>query len=309
MAASLARRALARARSWLIDETWSVGIVDRPIASFLDRPTLADARWLTPPPGGYVADPFGLPDGDTILVERFDHATNVGTLEAIGPDGAARDAQPFDPPLTGHASFPYLAGIDGTVFCLPENVATGRLELWRREPDGRFRPAVTIATDLPAVDAALFRWNGRWWIAFTDLRIGAHDNLCLLHAESPYGPWRRHDRNPVKRDIASSRSAGTPFVHAGCLYRPAQDCAAAYGAAVVINRVEELGPSRFCETPVARIAPDPASPYPDGAHTLTAWGRRTLVDAKRHGFVPAAFRRRALGRLPGLTIQPKESPA
>jgi hypothetical protein len=312
MASNLLRRARSRVRSWLVDETWTVGIVDRPIASFLLRPTLADARWLPPPRGGYLADPFGLPDQDTILVERFDHAGNLGRLVAITPDGALRDPQPFDRPLRGHASFPFLAAIDGTVFCLPENAAGGRLDLWRRDPEGRFRPVATVADDLPAADAALFPWNGRWWIAFTDLRLGAHDNLCLLHAETPGGPWRPHRHHPIKRALGSSRSGGTPFVHAGELYRPAQDCGSTYGAAIVINRVLELSPDRFAEEPVARIAPDPSSPYPDGAHTLSAWGERTLVDAKRHGFVPAAFRRRVLGRLgrlPDLTTKTQESPA
>ena len=121
--------------------------------------------------------------------------------------------------------------------------------------------------------------------------------MCLLHAEALEGPWRPHAGNPVKRDIGSSRPAGTPFVHEGRLYRPAQDCTGCYGAAIVVNRVRALDPERFAEEPVARIAPDRASPFPHGAHTLVAWGERTLVDAKRHGFVGAAFRRRALARL------------
>jgi hypothetical protein len=297
-AIATARRLFTRTRSWLVDETWAVGLVDRPIASFLERPSLADARWLAPPRGGYQADPFGLPDGETILVERFDHATNLGRLEAIGRDGALRDPQPFDPPIAGHASFPFLAtGEDGALFCLPETAAAGRLDLWRQGPDGRFRPFVPVAADLLAADPTLFRWDGRWWIAFADARLGAADTLCLLHAEALEGPWRPHAGNPVKRDIGSSRPAGTPFVHEGRLYRPAQDCTGCYGAAIVINRVRTLDPERFAEEPVARIAPDRASPFPHGAHTLVAWGERTLVDAKRHGFVGAAFRRRALARL------------
>jgi hypothetical protein len=56
---------------------------------------------------------------------------------------------------------------------------------------------------------------------------------------------------------------------------------------------------------VSRLAPGPGWPYPDGLHTLTAWGSRTLIDAKRHGFVPAAFRRRLAARLPrGLVRRP-----
>lgn len=313
LAAAPMRRAADRLRSWLVDETWTVGVVERPITSFLDRPTLADARWLAPPRDGYLADPFGLSDGKTLLVERFDHAENIGRIEAVSLDGARRDPQPFEPPLAGHASFPFLAAIDGALFCLPENAAAGRLELWRRNPDGRFRRFATVAADIAAADPALFRWDGRWWIAFTDARLGAHDNLCLLHAEDLRGPWRPHAGNPVKRGLGSSRSAGTPFVHQGQLYRPAQDCTGGYGAAITINRVRRLDRDGFDEEPAARVAPDPASPFRHGAHTLTAWGERTLVDAKRHGFVPAAFRRRVLRRLgvrpPAGITQARELPA
>ena len=294
--------ARARLRSWLIDETWAVGIVDRPIASFIDRPTLADARWLPVPPGGYMADPFGLPEGDAILVERFDHMSAVGRLAIIAAeDGAERMADPLRPTPRGHASFPSLVSGEGALWCLPETVADGRLVLWRRRADGRFRPCTVIAEGLAAVDPVLFPWEGRWWIAFTDGRAGSHDNLHLLYAERPQGPWLPHAGNPVRRgDPGASRSAGTPFPHEGRLYRPAQDCTTRYGAAVVLNCVLRLDPDGFTEATAARIAPNRRSPFPHGTHTLSAWGRRTLVDAKREGFVPAAFRRRVALRLQAL---------
>ena len=63
----------------------------------------------------------------------------------------------------------------------------------------------------------------------TDLHIWWSDDL--------FGQWRPHAANPVKIDARSARPAGTPFVHAGTLYRPAQDCSHTYGGAVAICRV------------------------------------------------------------------------
>ena len=105
--------------------------------------------------------------------------------------------------------------------------------------------------------------------------------LRLWHAPDLLGPWEPHPGNPLKADVRSSRPAGTPFVHAGETYRPAQDSAAGYGSAVVLNRVTRLTTTQYAEEPVARFAPPPGSPYPHGAHTLAAAGEVTAVDGKR----------------------------
>jgi hypothetical protein len=101
----------------------------------------------------------------------------------------------------------------------------------------------------------------------------------------------------VKLDIRSSRPAGTPFEHDGRLFRPAQDCAGSYGAAIVINEVTSLTPDRFSERPVARLTPEPRGPLPDGLHTLSAAGPRTLVDGKRLVWRPGRALRRGARRL------------
>jgi hypothetical protein len=62
---------------------------------------------------------------------------------------------------------------------------------------------------------------------------------------------------------------------------PPPDGSRGYGEAVVINRIDVLTPEAYVETPVARIAPDPAGPYPHGLHTISAAGEWTLIDGKR----------------------------
>ena len=101
--------------------------------------------------------------------------------------------------------------------------------------------------------------------------------------------------SPVKADLRGSRPAGPLFVADGQLIRPAQDCTTTYGAAVILQRVLRLTPTEFVEEPVARLAPDPRGPLPDGLHTLTAAGPVTLVDGKRHFW----RRKRLLDQLPG----------
>jgi hypothetical protein len=56
----------------------------------------------------------------------------------------------------------------------------------------------------------------------------------------------------------------------------------------VINEIIALSPSAFEEKTVAAVEPDKQGPYPDGLHTLSAFGDMTLVDGKREQFILSA---------------------
>jgi hypothetical protein len=101
----------------------------------------------------------------------------------------------------------------------------------------------------------------------------------------------------VKTDVRNSRPGGTPFVHEGRLYRPAQDCSVRYGWRLVINEIVELSASDFREVPVRVIGPLEASPYPHGFHTLSACGPFTLVDAKWAGLNGKLLRSRVVSKV------------
>jgi hypothetical protein len=50
-----------------------------------------------------------------------------------------------------------------------------------------------------------------------------------------------------------------------------------------------LTPRLFSERAVGTVRPRPGSPYPDGLHTLSSVGRRTLIDGNNLGFVREVF--------------------
>jgi hypothetical protein len=95
------------------------------------------------------------------------------------------------------------------------------------------------------------------------------------------GAWLHACADELKELPQVELVAWMAFEVEGRLFRPAQDCSRRYGEAVVINRVDVLTPEAYFETPVARIAPDPAGPYPHGLHTVSAAGEWTLIDGKR----------------------------
>jgi len=289
------RSQLRRMRSQWLSESWMIGVVDAPIERVFDSTFAERIRWL----GGrdaarYRADPFGLPgDYRLLYCETYDYRDGVGRLEMLrlDADGTIAQAYPAGPQRPGHVSYPYVFEHDGRVYAIPETAERRCCELYEIDAHGQWRFVAVLLDDVAVADASLFVWEGRFWLAYTDLSWGAFDNLCLSYADQLRGPWRRHARHPVKLDHRSSRPAGTPFFHDGALYRPAQDCGSGYGEAVALNRVRLCTPQRYREDVVGQCRPDPRGRNPHGLHTVSAWGGRTLVDGKRY-----VFNLRELGR-------------
>jgi hypothetical protein len=300
----------ARQRSRWLSEHWRIGIIEAPIWSLLGSGPLPPIRWVTPREhAGYWADPFGLPgDPNHLFCERFDERSGVGRIERLELRGdepvSLGPVEVFDADgrasvLAGgsHASFPHVFEIDGELFVIAETSAARECVLYRVDAWSRWHSPVTLLRNVAAVDPAIVRWQGRFWLAFGDEDIGMHDNLCLFHAERIEGPWQRHAVRPVKQSREGSRMAGGFFEHEGVLYRPGQDCRNDYGAAIVLHRVDELSLSTYRETPIRIIGPDTDGPLPAGLHTLSSWGDRTLVDGKRMSVNPIAIARKIASRL------------
>jgi hypothetical protein len=290
---------------------WNIGVVQQPIHRFLESNFHPQVSYLqSDKQSEFLADPFGAAHRGklTILCENLDYRTYKGAIASIeleaATGGEGERIQPtvvLDFPV--HVSYPYLLEYQGDFYCIPETARLGEVSLYRAAPfPHRWTRVATLIAGVAALDSTVFQHAGRWWLTCTDKDQGAHSKLFLWHAPALLGPWEPHAANPVKVDVRSARPAGTPFVHQGQLYRPAQDCSRTYGGAIVIQRVIRLTPREFSEEPVAIVTPDRTGPYPHGIHTVSAAGDLTLVDGKRLVFKAAACRRalkRELGRMIG----------
>lgn len=292
---------LERQKARLLSEYWRVGVINAPIYTLLNSSPMPPVRWLTQATAkGYWADPFGLPgEPDRLVCEFFNEHIGVGSLEMLHLDAADHVCQRVRLPVRPgeHVSFPNVFEINGRRLGVAETIASRQCLLYEVDAAGYWQPLFALLQDVAAADPALFAWEGRFWLAYTNVDMGSFDNLCLAYADQLEGPWLLHANNPVKVDIAGARMAGGVFQHNGSLYRPAQDCLQTYGAAVVIHRITELTPLRFSEIFVRTLMPDSQGPCPHGLHTLNAWGDRTLVDGKRHDINPIALWRNLCHRL------------
>jgi hypothetical protein len=273
----------ARRQKWFCYDIWNIGVVNKDIDEICRNGQLADVVWA-PRQGKYefIADPFVLKNASelTVLVEQFEYVRSckgkiVRCRLAPGTGQYQLDGV-LD--LECHLSYPYTF-CDGDVqYCVPENYEARRCDLYRIRDSGDLEFTRTLIEGAPVTDATVFLEGGLWWLFCT--HPGSAE-LYVYHAETLQGEWTAHALNPVKRDVSSSRPAGTPYRRRGGLYRPAQDCSTTYGGAVAINRILELAPDRFREEVVYRIGPERPGEYPDGFHTLNVLDGACVVDGKR----------------------------
>ena len=277
---------------------WSVGIGNFPVSRLLEDEA-PDFEWA-PDAGAsrYLADPFLDPTGESsvVLVEDYDHTTHRGVISAVDMGGDRVPRMVLD---TGvHASYPFLFHHENSVYCVPETYQADEVRVYRTSnfPED-WELASTMLEGRQALDPTLFLHDGFWWLFCTFEGKHSNTKLHAFYSDNPFGPWTPHLLNPVKTDVTSSRPGGTPFMHNGELYRPAQDSSESYGGALAINRVDDLTPEKFSETTVRRVGPLKGGPYRSGIHTVSGNNQITIVDGRRDRFVMSSFRRELAGRL------------
>ena len=293
------RRGRSLLRDLFVHEQWNVGLIRAPIHAVLSGMRLKIEWFDRPRRHEFLADPFGvMRDGKlTVLCEYLDQRNPRGVIVASDERGSAASRAPVQigPDVPVHLSYPYLLEVDGKLLCVPETHEAREVALYELvEFPNRWRKVVTLLRDRPLVDATPFFFGGLWWLAASEVASkGKTSELHLWWAVELEGPWTAHAQNPVKVDVRSARPGGTPFVHEGVLYRPAQDCSITYGRRIVVNRVLELTPEQFREETASAFEPDKTGPFPAGLHTLSAVGDYTLIDGKKFLFVPQEFWRTA----------------
>lgn len=231
----------------------------------------------------YFADPFILmQDGMAhVFCEEFPHTTGKGIIShfTLDQQGGASPVRPvLECPY--HLSYPQVFAFGEAIYMLPETAANRRLEIYRarRFPDDWVLEKVLI-DPIDAGDATFIVHAGRCWLFCTTRQPhgSSWDQLAIFHAPHPLGPWTAHQNNPVILDASCARPGGAMWVKDGMLHRVAQDCAADYGGALQLLRVEQLDDICFRQTRVAHITP-PCSSRWKGLHTLNAAGGFEIID-------------------------------
>jgi len=276
--------------TFLQAEEWNIGVVNRPIEDFLRperlRGVSVDTATL-PNSNTFYADCFGRieSDGAKIYFEAYDYRTNRGNISKLSYPWRASETPELVMDFPYHLSYPYLIGN----YCLPESAAVNMIALY---PLGEnpLQPASAAlpGLEVPGIDPTVIQHEGRYWLFYTRKDRDPDLNLYLAYADQLAGPWQQHPQNPVKTDVRSARPGGTPFLHEGRWYRPAQDFSRGYGSGMVFNEILTLTPTQYAERAVSEVRSFHPQ-YADGLHTVSSLdAQRTIIDFKRYRFIPAA---------------------
>lgn len=305
LARQFGRAISTRARGVFRADRWTVGTAQRPTQMTPNGElTVGAVQWLPErAEDGYFADPFPAQrDGRTaILVEEFDERENRGVISALEQCGSRWEVRSavIDPGV--HASYPFVMSNGGELYCIPETAQAGGVDIWRCiEFPTRWVRVQRLVDGVALVDPTIFTLGEQWWLVGTLKDDEPDTKLHAWSAPALFGPWTPHPLNPVKIDVCSSRPAGTPFRLDGDLYRPAQDCSTAYGAAVVCNRVVSLDERGLVEEPVGRLRAVPGR-YASGSHTLSSWNGLWVVDGRRYAHSRYRMTRELAARVRRLT--------
>jgi hypothetical protein len=280
------RRAHAKVRDLTSFEQWGIAYTLRSAAD--GSPDLAPFRFreLTPPADRFWADPFPLTiEGrHYLLIEELVYAARRGHLSVLEVDASGMVGTPRRVlERDYHLSYPFTFEYHGARYLLPETAATGRLELYRAaRPPFEWVPERVLMEGVALRDATLVEIEGRWWMFAGTSPPGAapSDELSLFHADTPFGPWTPHERNPVVSDVRWARPAGALFRRDGSWYRPAQDSTGGYGAAIRFRRIVELTPERYREEDAGELRPS-WDPRLVGLHTVNSVPGLTVIDVRR----------------------------
>lgn len=271
-------------------EKWNVGILSGQYEDLL-RPgfSLSGIVWLPEQRGNYIADPFVFYHSGVhyIFFEEFHYLQQRGRLGYIivrkTESGFSFSNRKYILDAPFHQSYPNIFEYEGKIYCLPEEGAAHHITLYEciQFPD-KWRKCKTLVNDFPGLDATLWHdmLSDTWWMFGTKLGSGGENSdLYAWIAPSLFGPWKPHVNNPIKRDIANARSAGSIFTNLKEIIRPAQNSSVSYGSSLVLNKIERFNDLEFSEKRMGEVLPDPA--YPFGVHHVSYSSGILAFDGKR----------------------------
>jgi hypothetical protein len=246
----------------------------------------AQYRLLIPPTDRYWADPFPVQhEGRYFLFFEevlYSEAKGHLCVAEINDDGLAEQPRVLLK-REYHMSYPFIFSWRQEWYLIPETQAANRIDVYKFDSfPYKASYCGTIMDNVNAVDATLLEADGRWWMFVAMAPEGTWnvDELFLFHAESPFGPWLPHRKNPIKSDVRSARPAGGILARKGKYYRPAQDCSYRYGYAVRFQEIELLSEADYLEREVGAVLPG-WSPEILATHTVNAAGGLNVIDVQQ----------------------------
>lgn len=261
---------------------WNIGVLPHPLRNLLGEDPDRHVRWLpAPAQGNSRSTPFGWFQQEHLNVLYMKSGRNrerpvIARLRPKQDNNLKRSRTVLDAP--GPLSYPCIVEHEGGRYAVPEQCASGRVDLYRMHEETAALEPIGTLLDQPLHSPTLFLHGARWWLLGTSPAM-PDARLLAFHADRLEGPYLPHALNPLKEDVRSARPGGTPFVVDGVLWRPSQDLGQGIPR-IRINRVLSLAPGHFQEE-AGEVLKPMRGPWGHGMRTVSQVNEVTLVDGLR----------------------------
>jgi hypothetical protein len=248
---------------------------------------------MLPPKDRFYADPFLYErEGKTYLFFedlRYSEGRALISYCELSPEGKpGTPVEVLRRPY--HLSYPFLFEENGNIYMIPETKENRTVELYRATSfPTEWALEAVLLENIHAVDATIHKSEGKYWMfaGISNGRFSTCDELGIFFSDALTGPWTPHPANPVVSDVRRARPAGALFRNGDRLIRPSQDCAKAYGYAIVFSEVLTLTETEYEERPFSRLHPDWVNGN-QGTHTYTRTDQFEVIDGNFAAKIPAA---------------------
>lgn len=187
-----------------------------------------------------------------------------------------------------HSSYPFIFIENGLTYIIPETSALNKVSAYEYNHEQHtLSNEKILINNKPLLDASVFKYNNKYWLFATSADNGFdHSKLYIYYADSLFGDYKPHAKNPVKDNADGSRPAGNIINVDGENYRPAQNCSRYYGESITINKINTLTENEFNEEFYLKIKPDKNSAFKSGIHTINVIDDVIVVDGIKMQFRP-----------------------
>ena len=266
-------------------QQWSLVVRKSPDLLDPRKPMASAGAFVTSELGLSWADPCVVEDANRryVFFEEFNGGLDRGRIAylELDPDGVPIASATTVLSEAWHLSYPQPFRWRGRWYMTVESRQAKRISVYRADafPEG-WQHEADLLVGRACVDPTLFEHEGLWYL-FTGISeegSGTCDELFLFVGETPLGPFRPHPGNPIVVDVRNARPAGRIVTRSGALYRPAQNCAPSYGAALAFQQITVLTPRTYTELNAGVLAP--WSRAIDGCHTYSEAAGIEVLDAR-----------------------------
>lgn len=265
----------------LIRQQWNIGITETPLKDIVEGKEIVYHWMIHDFPNRWFADPFILDVTDThitVLAEDYEEKDGYAKLSKLLINRKTMRLEEVCTILDegSHMSYPVIICEDRKIYVMPENCASGSLNLYQFDDACTKLSKISTISEEPWTDATPLNYKGKSYIFTTQL---PDPNGCNLHIYTKEdGEYQLSQL--VGMSSKKARMAGNFFIVDDTLYRPAQDSNKYYGGALIIQKVTNVGGEWFFEDVQRLTSPHPE--YQTGLHTLNSYKGISVVDI--HGY-------------------------